>query len=553
MTIRFPSQEFDDAVAAVCHGSVSDEQARALNQLLRSDTAARDEYILRLEVHARLASEPDLFLEGADRPARFENEEGDAAPSGQRLSPPAMKQRERRAPVVAGLMALAACIALLGMGWWKLRSPGRTERPGATSRAVAMLNQVADAQWEPRGDAPRLGAPLEPGVLRLKAGLAQIVFYSGVRVAMEGPAELELISPTEASYHSGRLTAEVPPQARGFRVRTPQMNVTDLGTVFGLDVKERRTELHVFTGSVEFEARGGAPTRNLQAGAGAVVDGSRPPLMILADRAAFQSLFDLQAKSSVAGTLRYDQWREASARLNRDPSLLVHLEFDRAEPSDWRLRNASERRDLAVDATIVGCHWIEGRWPDKRGLEFGGVSDRVRLGVPGEYESLTLVAWVRVQGLDRRVNSLFMSDGFEPGTLHWLILNDGAPTLTVIGPPGSPLQIVSGPPVLALDKFGMWQHVAVVVDSRAGQVTHYLNGRVVSETPLKIKPPFRIGEAELGNWNPSGFKGDDSLMIRNFSGAMDEFCLFSRALPPDEMRALYSQGKPQPDPVASNE
>jgi hypothetical protein len=32
---------------------------------------------------------------------------------------------------------------------------------------------------------------------------------------------------------------------------------------------------------------------------------------------------------------------------------------------------------------------------------------------------LGLVAWVRVQGLDRQINSLFMSDGFEDGTVHW--------------------------------------------------------------------------------------------------------------------------------------
>ena len=40
-------------------------------------------------------------------------------------------------------------------------------------------------------------------------------------------------------------------------------------------------------------------------------------------------------------------------------------------------------------------------------------------------------------------------------------------------------------------------------------------------------------------------------VIRNFSGAMDEFCLFSRALNGDEIRALYSSGKPRPDPVAT--
>ena len=64
MKLAFPSREFDDAVAAVCHGSASDEQARALNELLRSHPAARDESILRVELHSRLSSEPDLFAQG---------------------------------------------------------------------------------------------------------------------------------------------------------------------------------------------------------------------------------------------------------------------------------------------------------------------------------------------------------------------------------------------------------------------------------------------------------------------------------------------------------
>ena len=39
---------------------------RALNELLRSDLSARDEYLMRVELHTRLASEPDLFLQSAD-------------------------------------------------------------------------------------------------------------------------------------------------------------------------------------------------------------------------------------------------------------------------------------------------------------------------------------------------------------------------------------------------------------------------------------------------------------------------------------------------------
>src|SRR6476619_5798512 len=65
MKLAFPSHEFDEAVAAVFHGSASDEQMRGLNELLRSNSSARDEYILRLELHSRLASEPDLFVSTA--------------------------------------------------------------------------------------------------------------------------------------------------------------------------------------------------------------------------------------------------------------------------------------------------------------------------------------------------------------------------------------------------------------------------------------------------------------------------------------------------------
>ena len=78
-----------------------------------------------------------------------------------------------------------------------------------------------------------------------------MVFYSGARVVLQGPAEFQIVSSNEASCSQGRLIAEVPPQARGYRLVTPQMAATDLGTVFGVDVRQGATELHVFEGSVE--------------------------------------------------------------------------------------------------------------------------------------------------------------------------------------------------------------------------------------------------------------------------------------------------------------
>jgi hypothetical protein len=545
MNLAFPSREFDDAVAAVCHGVATDEQAVALGELLRGNLPARDEYLFRVALHAHLSSEPGLFADSAA--AAVAPLEAATFPHPPLPAPAGRRSARSTAAAWSHPWAWAAgLVLLLGAAWGFL--PGRSPRPGETSRAVAMLNRVVGARWKESERPPRLGAPLEPGTLHLESGLAQVVFYNGARVVIEGPAEFRLVSSSEAVCLRGTLTAEVPPQARGFKIVSPRLDVTDLGTAFGLKVAGDRSELHVFEGHVAFRAGKEGAAQDLRQGKGAVMEpGGDAPKLIAADRAGFSGLFDLQAKSVAAEARRYDQWRASTRKLQLDPSLWVHLDFEHGGAPAWRLPNAATRGPSVADATIVGCEWREGRWATKPALEFHGVSDRVRLNVPGDLESVTLAAWVRVQGLDRQINSLFMSDGFIPGTIHWVIRQDGVLGLTVIGE-GFNHQILASPPVLAGDQLGVWTHLAVVLDGRAQQVVHYVNGRTVSRHELRIPPPYRIGTSELGNWNANGYPGNDPFLIRHFSGAMDEFCLFNRALTAAELGSLYSEGRPQAEP-----
>jgi hypothetical protein len=114
MKPAFPSREFDEAVAAVCHGSASDEQMRGLNELLRSDSAARDEYILRLELHSRLASDPDLFVStGQEASEASSPGRGIALPQNVRSFESSRRPRKRK---LTWAVALAACVALLTAG-----------------------------------------------------------------------------------------------------------------------------------------------------------------------------------------------------------------------------------------------------------------------------------------------------------------------------------------------------------------------------------------------------------------------------------------------------
>ncbi|MDX1952210.1 MAG: LamG domain-containing protein [Verrucomicrobiota bacterium] len=542
MKIVFPSGEFDEAVGAVCHGLASEEQVRGLNELLRRDAGARDEYILRLEVHARLASDPDLF-------ARPEGDASIFSGAGGILPLENFLEKRKRSAGKIGVIALAACVALLAVGVWGVRQ-WRTGEKEATSKAVAMLSRTVDARWNRGNEIPRLNAPLDPGRLRLEGGLAQVTFYSGARIVMEGPAELELISPNELFCGRGRILVEVPAQAGGFRIKTAEVSVKDPGRSIGLDVKERGIDLYAFAGSVKLKAGRNGGEEVLPEGAAVRIESDRGVVSLEAGQTIFASLLNFQVRSEAAETRRFDQWRKACKRMEKDESLLLHFDFENVAPSGWEVPSTGDRRGGTTDATLVGCQWTEGRWPEKRALEFQSVNDRMRLNVPGLFRSLTFSAWVSVKGLDRKINSLFMSDGFEPQTVHWLIRRDGVLGLTVIGADPREHQIVASPPVVTLEKFGMWLHLAVVLDGESERVIHYLNGVPVSEKALKITPPFRIGSAELGNWNAKGFPEDDPFMIRNFSGAVDEFCLFSRALAKEEIRALHAQGKPQGDTVA---
>lgn len=59
--------------------------------------------------------------------------------------------------------------------------------------------------------------------------------------------------------------------------------------------------------------------------------------------------------------------------------------------------------------------------------------------------------------------------------------------------------------MLTVDQFGLWSILAVVLDGQAKRAVHYMNGQPVSQHPVRIAPPFRVGTAEIGDWNSVGF------------------------------------------------
>jgi hypothetical protein len=79
-------------------------------------------------------------------------------------------------------------------------------------------------------------------------------FEDGAKLAIEGPAELQILGSNGARMTRGRATIRVPGKIKGFTLETPSERVVDLGTSFGVEVnQEGDTSIAVFEGEIELQ------------------------------------------------------------------------------------------------------------------------------------------------------------------------------------------------------------------------------------------------------------------------------------------------------------
>ena len=518
-------------------GKLSAEDHAKLEALLKQSEAARRFYVRRMNLSAALCNHADEAQESVapdgdgEKIVRFE----DTAKS------------RRRWPLSAKL-ALAASLAVCGfvvalaMRESRVVSGLSKETKDA---GCAVLVDAAGAQWG--NGAYQQGMSVPAGAMKLEKGIARLEFYSGASLTLEGKAELEILSVNSARLRSGRLRAHVPPHAKGFKLVTPDAEVIDLGTEFGLKVSDTgKSEVHVFEGEVLVSPDAGKSKTSLKRGAVWSVSGAQSGRS--ADAAEFADLTALREQSRSSDEHRLAAWRDGLQKYLHDPRLLVGYTFEPASEWDRTLRNQSTVATEATHGSIVGARWAQGRWQGKRALEFKSPGDRVRLSVPGEFDAITLAIWVQVGGIDRRFNSLFLTDSWAPGNPHWHIVRDGSFDLGVHEFPGERggQHVFYSPKIFGPDKLGVWYHLATTFELRSGVGRHFVNGKIISEFHDTRPSPWEkiiIGNGELGNWGlPEGSKPRSE--VRSFNGRMDEFLMFGSALEPAEIARLYDIGKP---------
>lgn len=145
--------------------------------------------------------------------------------------------------------AIAALFLLAAIVVWRTAPAGENGTPAPAE--VATLVDARNCTWA-GGLTPVLDKRFSAGVLELTAGVAVFQFDGGSRLALQGPASLEIIGPKTARLHRGNATVRCEQGLYNFSLLTPTSTVVDLGTEFGVAVEaDGASEVHVLDGAVE--------------------------------------------------------------------------------------------------------------------------------------------------------------------------------------------------------------------------------------------------------------------------------------------------------------
>ncbi len=250
---------------------------------------------------------------------------------------------------------------------------------------------------------------------------------------------------------------------------------------------------------------------------------------------------------------KFVRWQGFQTGVNLDPDIMINFNFEFedfsvyhqgiAMPALYNSANGNKRVDYSqynYHGLINGSpEWGRGggRWEFKNCLMFDGNNDYVTLPNsqllnlnPGN-EDFTFTCWIRLYG--GGIQYLFSKAKNSVKSQYNLHLNGGENLFAGVGNTQTHWKsnII----------YGKWVHLAMV--NEVGKLVRtYVNGKEVTDIVGKTDiPEEAIYDA---NFVLGAMGGEGGIPRQYFSGDMDEFMVFNRALQPSEIRYHYEMGNP---------
>jgi hypothetical protein len=455
-----------------------------------------------------------------------------------------------------GLLAAAALVTFL---FWIARQPKSTGDLSAANveESVAQVTASKDCKWVNSDIVLRAGEFLHKGQrLELANGFAEVTFDSGAQVILEGPVSFEVNSAWDATLHHGTVKASVPPQAIGFRIANPAVEVVDLGTEFTMIADDSgAADVLVLKGAVEASLRNSA----------------EPQTIRLQEKDSRH--FALSGVSSVPDSEQKFVRYQAPLQLDRfaPPTGYVHWSFDevngrqcQADTVGLPLNQYTAQVKDAADAAELH---VAGRW--QRGLHFDGKA-YARASFPGISGTAprTVAFWVKVPEDSQLSDAYSMVGwraqvqklGLRPVHIGWN-RNPTEGTVGVLRTDYGGGFALGATPL----RDGAWHHVAVVFvpgeDPKTPvQVNQYVDGRL--EGVGHPSPPGKRGDGTSATsaTTESAYEtlwlgcrvGLSSPRKDRFRGDIDELFITDRALEPREIVQLMKANRLSQPEIADN-
>jgi hypothetical protein len=452
--------------------------------------------------------------------------------------------------MVAGLLLPLITLTI----FWALRGrsgPKPTVGPGSHPSLIPIrlcnIELAINAKWSNPYDSTLIaGSTINPGIHDLETGIVKLELTGNAMVVIEAPARFELLSNNKVRLMEGQLCAKLI-KGGGLTVLTPDLTAVDLGTEFGLDVAAgQQTHLEVFQGAVRAAA---ANTASSDAGR-SVVAGEA--VMVTTGSSAIEQdtprpLAFLRPSELQSGDGIYQRWARFSQAIREDPNLTAYYPFDSESASANRLENRAKQTagnyDGVMGAAGVAAsdpQWIEGRWPGKPALQFGGgrlkavtINARPSL-IPKT--AMTLCCWIKRADVGKPFHLLAgeaeSDHSFDLGMLRRA--DTGKVDLINL----TWAHVDKAPSPVAFQA-NQWKFLAV--SSTVEKTEFYLDGQLIVTNTLPSFAPVAVNQLWVGapaSGNNLSYPGD------YFNGSMDELFIFRRALSGKEIKHLFQIGSP---------
>jgi len=517
--------EFSELMAAQREGQLSAVQSRRLRELLENDPQARRLYTRYVLLEASLELEI-----GGHVPHAAQKLALDDAHLLTKLS----RGIHWRSHPARFLLLVTTLTILVWVGFFSgvFVGPRDAEEhiaPVSSPRYVARVARVLDCQWEEDGEVLRVGSRLPVGQpVRIEKGRAEVVYDSGAKVVIAGPAFLTIDDDNAAKLAEGRATVHVAPSAVGFTIETTAASIVDLGTEFGVAVDESKTvDVQVFTGSVEARRKDTA---------GEVVE----TVSLVAGQAI---------RVQVDG-----KTEQHSAQRKAFPSMPKYMPVPLVGfyPLDGNANDASGNERHGRQVGAVG--YDDGY--EGSALELPGDGQTyLELPIDAGPEAMARVtfgAWVRPAEIGNQNRAILSTDngGFDRALV--IDYRDGAANAgfrqftAFAGADHGVLRTGGSPPEL-----NRWTFIAAVYDQRGRRVTLYVEDPATGQ--------LRAAKTHLTRMGPSldvllvGRHVHNHSDMAPFAGRIDNVFVFQGALSMERLRTIQLHGAAGVRAVATGE